>query len=66
MINMIILDGIKSENKKTSFITFSNENGKKIVVPVPEVIGNLISVYLRYLSTEPKQPVERGNEELSD
>lgn len=63
---MIILNSIKPENKKTSFITFSNEEGKKVVIPIPKVIGDLMSTYLRYLSTEPEQPVERGNEEQSD
>lgn len=63
---MIILDGIKPENSKTSFLMFSNDDGKKVIVPVPKVLGDSISAHLRLLSTAPEQPVERGNEEQSD
>jgi hypothetical protein len=63
---MIKLESISNENKKTSFITFSNELGKRVSIPVPKDMADLISKHLRLLSTEPPEKVERAVEENSD
>lgn len=63
---MIILEKIKPENKKTSFLVFANEKNNKVVVPVPKSLGDLISAYLRIISNESEDTVERGNDESSD
>ena len=63
---MIILEKIKPENNKTSFLIFANEQNSRVVVPVPKSLGDLISAYLRIISNESENTVERGNDELSD
>ena len=63
---MIKLDSITIENQKTAYLIFSNENGKRVAIPVPHTLGKLISTHLRLLSTDPVQIVERGNEDKSD
>jgi hypothetical protein len=63
---MIKLNSIETCNKKTSLLVFSNDNGKTVSVPIPKELGDLISVHLRLLSTEPPEIVERTLEEQSD
>jgi len=63
---MITLNSIETCNKKTSLLVFSNEYGKVVSVPIPRALGDLISAYLRLLSSEPPKSVERSQEEISD
>jgi len=63
---MIILEKIKPENNKTSFLIFANEQNSRVVVSVPKSLGDLISAYLRIISNESENTVERGNDEISD
>ena len=60
---MIILKEIKSENKFTSFLEFTNEHNKVISVPVPVDIANLILSHVRLLSASGNNFIERGNDE---
>ena len=63
---MIILEAIKSENSNTSFLVFKNEKGKKVTIPVSKSVGDLLSAYIKLISTASDKKVERGNEEISD
>lgn len=62
---MIILDNIQKD-KKTSHLVFKNENGKKVYIPVPTTVGDLIFSHLKLISTSPQERIDRGNEENSD
>ena len=55
---MIIYDGIKQLNG-LNWMIFSNENGKKIEIPMDEKVVRHFELYFARLSPPPKEKVEK-------
>ena len=49
---MIIFDSIKPVNKSTFLLTFKNETGNTVSIPVQKELANVISSHLLLLSNK--------------
>jgi len=62
---MILFNGIAKKGK-VNYVSFKNDKGQSVDVPIDELSANRIASYLAKIS--PEQPVyfERNNDEMSD
>lgn len=64
-MSIIKYEGISTANR-IGKITFSNEHGEKIDVPISEEDAKRIGLYLDRLTTVDRKVVERQNDEPSE
>ncbi len=60
---MIYLSGIKPKEGDISIISFRNENGNIVDIPIDNATARVISMYLEKIKIVPNKTVERNNEE---
>ena len=53
---MIMYDGIRSINKDTSVIKFTNSRGSSVEVPVTKAVGELIALHLNRIAKDSAVP----------
>jgi len=62
---MINYQGLKSKGQ-VYYISFSNELGNVVDIPIAKAEHDRIAVYLDKITTIDRKPVERNNDETSD
>lgn len=60
---MIFFSSITPTIGDVSLITFKNENGNSVTIPIDNATARTISMYLEKIKTSATKPVEHTNED---